>query len=63
MTARTFDGRKIPSACDDRCKACGRTTYVWRPTGLCDGCSYRGDPIMREWVTRQLEAVGRHGTP
>lgn len=57
MTARTFDGKKIPNLADHYCKACGRKTYVW-PNGLCDGCEYFNDPEMRAWVTRQLAANG-----
>ncbi len=56
MTARTFDGKKIPSLCDTYCAACGRKTYVWA-SGLCDGCLYRSDPIMRAWVGRALIAA------
>lgn len=58
MTARTFDGKKIPSVCTKRCRACGRLTYTWA-TGLCDGCSYFNDPVMRGWVVGQLAVVGR----
>ena len=58
MTQRTFDGKKIASLCDTRCKACSRLTYTW-PTGLCDGCSYRTDPLMRAWLEHALEARGK----
>jgi len=58
MTERFFDGRKVPSKADKWCRACGRKTYVW-PTGLCDGCSYRNDPIMRAWVACHLPV--QHG--
>ena len=58
MTERAFDGTKIQHMrSDKRCAACGRKTYTWGD-GLCDGCSYRSDPIMRAWVDRQLAANG-----